>query len=100
MWSSRSRSDETRVVCIGCGDVVARSAAREYDKEGDRWTRRGKEFEHLCKACFRTQCHQPRDGLESMLVELESGRTAGMSQAEFVRAYTALAIERYGPIEE
>lgn len=99
MWYSRDRPDGRRVVCIACGEVVPRSEAREYDKEGDRWERHGKEFEHLCKDCFREQCHQPRDGLEAMLVEIERAEPS-TTQAEFVREYTELAIERYGPIEE
>lgn len=71
MW--RSRSQET-VTCIACGTEVPRSKAREYDKYGDRWERRDKEFEYLCKSCHRECCHQPRDGLETTLVQADAGR--------------------------
>jgi hypothetical protein len=59
------------VVCIACGDSVLREDAREYDKEGDRWNRRDKEFEYLCTDCDDDICHQPRDGLESLLLRIE-----------------------------
>jgi hypothetical protein len=72
MWRSRSGGD-TDVTCIACGDSVTRSEAREYDKEGDRWTRRDKEFEYLCKRCHGEYCHQPREGLEATLVEAGAG---------------------------
>lgn len=67
MW----RQEDESVTCIACGETLARDDAREYDKQGDRWERRDKEFEHLCKPCYRELCHQPRDGLEALLVELE-----------------------------
>jgi hypothetical protein len=70
MW--RSESGGT-VTCIACGDDVPRSKAREYDKHGDRWERRDKTFEFLCKPCYRDCCHQPRDGLETDLVRAEAG---------------------------
>mgnify|MGYP006425496711 CR=1 FL=1 len=76
--------DNTRVVCIACGESVPRSAAREYDKTGDRWERHDKEFEHLCKSCFRGLSHQPRTGLESLLVDIED---EGLSETEFLRRY-------------
>jgi len=63
---------------------VPRSEAREYDKEGNRWDRHDKEFEHFCKDCFRDLCHQPRDDLEATLVEIEA---SGLSQAEFLARY-------------
>ena len=72
MWGSRRDRDEQMVVCIACGDSVERADAREYDKEGDRWDRLGKEFEYLCNGCHSRLCHQPRDGLESLLVSIES----------------------------
>jgi hypothetical protein len=71
MWHSGSDGD---VTCIACGADVPRSQAREYDKHGDRWERRDKEFEFLCKPCYRGCCHQPREGLEADLVRAEAGR--------------------------
>ena len=72
MWRSRTNRDRKTVVCIACGTSVLRGEAREYDKEGDRWNRQGKEFEHLCKPCYRELCHQPRDELESLLVGIDA----------------------------
>lgn len=72
MWHSGSDSD---VTCIACGEEVTRSQAREYDKHGDRWDRREKDFEFLCKPCYRECCHQPREGLEATLVDADAGRT-------------------------
>jgi len=113
MWRARNNRDGT-VVCIACGASVSRSDAREYDKEGDRWERRGKTFEYLCKECYRDLCHQPRDELERLLVELEqsepsadprhraergeSGPEEGepRSQAAFVSRYVRAVEERYG----
>ena len=86
MWCSGS--DRTEVTCIACGESVPRSKAREYDKDGDRWERRGKEFEHLCKACYGEYCHQPRQGLEATLVEAGAGDT---DRETFLEAYTALS---------
>jgi hypothetical protein len=83
MWRSRDR-DRRTVDCIACGASVARADAREYDKEGDRWERHGKEFEYLCKDCYRDLCHQPRPGLEDLLSDVE--RT-GQTRAEFLAAY-------------
>ncbi|MFC7204696.1 hypothetical protein ACFQJC_14345 [Haloferax namakaokahaiae] len=97
MWRSRTSRDRTTVVCIACGDSVLRSAAREYDKEGNRWERHGKRFEHLCKSCYRGLCHQPREGLESLLTDIEEH---GTSQQEFLRRYLSAVEERYGPAEE
>lgn len=85
---------ESCVTCIACGARVTRSNAREYDKEGDRWDRAGKQFEHLCKSCHRDIDHQPRDGLERLLIDIEQPHYT--SQAEFLRAYTHLVEERYG----
>ena len=70
MWRSGS---DAEVTCIACGADVTRSDAREYDKHGDRWERRDKEFEFLCKPCYREYSHQPRNGLESNLVRAEAG---------------------------
>jgi hypothetical protein len=72
MWRSRSNGD---VTCIACGDDVARSDAREYDRYGDRWGDRDREFEYLCKPCYRECCHQPRQGLEETLTRAGAGET-------------------------
>ncbi len=72
MWRSRS---STEVTCIACGTEVARSEAREYDRYGDRWGRRDREFEYLCKPCHRECCHQPRKGLEETLTRAGAGET-------------------------
>jgi hypothetical protein len=83
MWRRPRESGDT-VVCIACGEELAREGAREYDKEGDRWDRRDKEFEYLCKACYGELTHQPRDGLEATLEAIEA---SDQSAAEFVRRY-------------
>jgi hypothetical protein len=96
MWGWRKRGTD-RVDCVACGATVDRSSAREYDKEGDRWSRAEKEFEHLCKPCYRGLCHQPRTELEALLVDIErAGRT---SQEEFLRRYEEQVVERYGSLE-
>ncbi|SEO51970.1 hypothetical protein SAMN04487948_10342 [Halogranum amylolyticum] len=94
MWRSRSNRDREMVVCIACGSSLSRADAREYDKEGDRWERHGKEFEHLCKACYRDLCHQPRKELEALLGDIEEH---GLSQEEFLRRYLAEVEARYDP---
>ena len=71
MWQSGSEG----VTCIACGEQLPRSQAREYDKHGDRWERRDKDFEFLCKPCYRECCHQPREGLEETLVRADAGDT-------------------------
>jgi len=73
MWRSGSDSGTEQVACVACGAEVERDEAREYDKHGDRWERRDKEFEFLCKPCYRECCHQPRGSLESDLVRAEAG---------------------------
>ncbi|WP_248515519.1 DUF7562 family protein [Salinarchaeum laminariae] len=65
--------DDGSVICIACGTELSRSAAREYDKEGDRWNREEKTFEYLCKPCDRDRSHQPRRGLEADLVASGAG---------------------------
>jgi len=97
MWRSRTNRDRKTVVCIACGTSVLRAEAREYDKEGDRWDRHGKEFEHLCKECYRELCHQPRNELESLILEIEQD---GLSREEFLRRYYGVVEERYGSPEE
>ncbi|MCG1006832.1 DUF7562 family protein [Halorubrum lacusprofundi] len=84
MWRSRKSRDRRTVICIACGDSVLREDAREYDKEGDRWNRRDKEFEYLCTDCDNEICHQPRDGLESLITSIESD---GLSREEFLDRY-------------
>ncbi|TKX72721.1 hypothetical protein [Halorubrum sp. GN11GM_10-3_MGM] len=84
MWRSRESRDRRTVVCIACGDSVLREDAREYDKEGDRWNRREKEFEYLCADCDDEISHQPRDGLESLILSIESD---GLTTEEFLDRY-------------
>ena len=91
MWDARQNRDRKTVVCIACGTSVLRSEAREYDKEGDRWERRGKEFEHLCKDCYRELSHQPRGNLEALVSEIEAD--AG-DREEFLRCYVDAVEER------
>ncbi len=86
-----SRHDRETVTCIACGEQLARADAREYDKHGDRWERRDKEFEYLCKACFGETCRQPREGLESTLAAADAGET---DRETFLRQYRELAGER------
>lgn len=81
MWH---RQGDTEITCIACGETLTRADAREYDKYGDRWDRRDKEFEHLCKPCYRDLCHQPRQGLESLLIDIEDGSIRGR---RFVERY-------------
>ena len=93
MWRG-ARGDE--VTCIACGASVSREDAREYDKYGDRFERRDKEFEYLCKPCHRECCHQPRVGLEALLADAGAGLR---DQETFLAHYAELVRERYG-IEE
>ncbi len=81
MWRRRG---ETTVTCIACGETLGRSDAREYDKHGDRWDRREKEFEYLCKPCHGELCHQPRRGLEAVLLEVGDDPSTG---ERFVERY-------------
>lgn len=99
MWGSRRNRGTKTVTCIACGDSVRRADAREYDKYGDRWNRTGKEFEHLCKTCYRGLCHQPREELEALLVKIHA-EIGARSQDAFLERYGKLVEERYGPLEE
>jgi hypothetical protein len=99
MWRSRTNRGRKTIVCIACGSSVLRSEAREYDKEGNRWDRHGKEFEHLCKECYRDLCHQPRNELEALLVDVQEG-TGTLSQREFLARYLGAVKDRYGSAEE
>ena len=96
MWGSRNRGND-RVVCVACGLSVERSAAREYDKEGDRWSRRGKEFEYVCKVCHRDLCHQPRSDLEAVLEASGAGET---DRDAFLERYATLVEGGHGSPEE
>ena len=98
MWRSGRDSGSDQVACVACGTELRRDDAREYDKHGDRWERNGKSFEYLCKPCFRRECHQPRDELEALLVDLDAGD--GRSNEAFLEAYVQAVDERYGQIEE
>ena len=80
MWGS----ENDPVTCISCGVSVERSDAREYDKHGDRWDREGKEFEYLCKPCFRDLTKHGRTGLEEALEDAGAGR---VTDAEFVERF-------------
>lgn len=93
MWPSRTSRDRKTVVCIACGCSLSRADAREYDKEGNRWERHGKEFEHLCKECYRDLCRQSRTGLESLLSDIEEH---GLSHEEFLRRYLTEVESRSG----
>ncbi|WP_436930622.1 DUF7562 family protein [Halosimplex halobium] len=86
----RFSNSEDDVTCIGCGATVPRSEAREYDKHGDRWSRDGKRFEYLCKPCYRECCHQPRDELESTLVDASAGE---VDRDGFLRRYFEIVAE-------
>ncbi|NHN65473.1 MULTISPECIES: hypothetical protein [Haloarcula] len=84
------RDTDEEVCCIACGDTVARSNAREYDKYGDRWNRDDKSFEYLCKPCYRGYCHFSRTGLED---RLEAAGAGTVSRDAFLRRYHDLADE-------
>jgi len=86
-----SRPDREMVTCIACGNRLSRSDAREYDKHGDRWDRRDKRFEYLCKECFTDTCRQPRDGLEATLADADAGET---DRSTFLKQFHELAEER------
>ncbi|AUG47762.1 hypothetical protein BVU17_09635 [Haloarcula taiwanensis] len=82
------RDTDEDVCCIACGETVARSDAREYDKYGDRWNRDGKSFEYLCKPCYQEDCHFGRAGLED---RLEAAGAGTVSRDTFLRRYHDLA---------
>jgi hypothetical protein len=63
---------------------MERSDAREYDKYGDRWDREDKEFEYLCKPCFRDLTKHARDGLEDALDDAGAGH---VSDEEFIERF-------------
>ena len=82
------RGTDEAVRCIACGETVARSDAREYDKYGDRWNRDSKSFEYLCKPCYKECRHVDRTGLED---RLESAGAGIVSRDAFLRRYRDLA---------
>jgi len=88
MWPT---DGERTVTCIACGRDLKRSAAREYDKFGDRWDRAGKTFEYLCKPCFSALGKRRRADLEPTLERAGAGR---VSDREFLARYLAAAEEQ------
>lgn len=96
MWGPPHRN-HNRITCPACGASLTRSEAREYDKHGDRWDRRNKDFEYFCKSCHADLCHQHRDDLEELLCEINAGKC---SDSEFFFRYWTAVEDRYGPIEE
>ena len=79
-----------QVTCIACGETLDREDAREYDKQGDRWNREGKNFEYLCKPCDREYCRQSRDGLEETLIAADAGKT---DRKTFLRRFCELTTD-------
>lgn len=78
------------VICIACGSEVSRSEAREYDKNGDRWERRGKQFEYLCKPCDSERCRKSRGHLEEILIQAGAGKT---DQKTFLSQYNDIVTD-------
>jgi hypothetical protein len=93
----RGSSAHGEVTCIACGEELRRDKAREYDKYGDRWDRHGKEFEYLCKPCYRAESHQPRDDLEGLLTEIGAG---DLDRDQFLAWYCDFAAGRGDRAEE
>ena len=69
----RGRSGREETTCIARSEELPRGETREYDRYGDRWERRGGEFEYLCRPCYRAENHQSRDDLEGLLTEIGAG---------------------------
>ena len=90
----RRERDKEIVTCIACGMTVPRSAAREYDRFGNRWDRDEKRFEHMCKPCHDVECHLPRGDLETFLVTVGSEHE---SPQTFVTAYYAALGDQADP---
>jgi GH24 family phage-related lysozyme (muramidase) len=90
MWPVRRES--RTVTCLACGESLARTAAREYDKQGNRWDREGKRFEYLCKPCYGDLTRADRAGLESLLVAVGAGEC---DRETFLARYCA-AVEEQG----
>lgn len=91
----RDASDR-RVICPACGRRVARSDAREYDKEGDRWERAEKSFEYLCRPCHDELSLHGRDGLEALLCAAGAGE---VDRGTFLERFDALSAERSESVE-
>ncbi|MFB6104256.1 MAG: hypothetical protein ABEJ57_04115 [Halobacteriaceae archaeon] len=89
-------NDGRTVACIACGAEVPREDAREYDKEGERWDRRGKSFEYLCKPCYQELSKADREDLESRLVAAGAGT---QTREEFLARYFETVDERNSPQE-
>jgi hypothetical protein len=81
------RNASETVTCIACGETFDEDDTFEYDKHGDQWSRAGKQFEYICKPCYRDYCHQNRDGLEETLVAAGAGRT---DRETFLRQFCEL----------
>ena len=96
MWRPGDRA-RREVTCPACGRSVPRSDAREYDKYGDRWERRDKAFEYLCKPCHDDLSHQRRDELEELLCEIGAGST---DRETFLLRYARTVEDRYDTPEE
>lgn len=96
MWRSRDAANRQEV-CPSCGQRIARSGAREYDKYGDRWDRDEKSFEYLCRPCHDALCLQGRDGLEDLLGQLGAGE---VDRDEFLGRYARAVEEGHGRPEE
>ena len=75
---------DAHVMCIACGVEVSRHEAREYDRYGDRFQRRGKRFEYLCQRCDAELCRHPREGVEARLCAIEPVVT---SRTELMRRF-------------
>lgn len=73
-----------RHICIACGERVARSDAREYDKHGDRWEREGKSFEYICQDCHRNLNHHSLNGIEETASDVS---VSHHNPWRFARAY-------------
>jgi len=88
---------EGTVTCPACGRQLDRENAREYDKYGDRFDRRGKSFEYFCTDCHDELSLQGREGLEETLIEIGAGKE---HDEEFFRRFAAAIEEQDGSIEE
>ncbi len=92
MWRPRAAADR-QVVCPACGRTVPRADAREYDKHGDRWDRREKAFEYLCRPCHDALCGYRRGDLEALLCDVGAG---AVDRDRFLRRYARAVEERSG----
>ena len=90
MGRDRDRAGR-QVTCPACGRTVPREQAREYDKYGDRWDRRDKEFEYFCRSCHDGLSLQRRGDLEELLCDLRAGHE---DRRTFLRRYSNAVEER------